>query len=111
MPEIVAELPKNKRERIRVALDRYADHDLVDIRICTPISENAGLWGPTKKGISVRVASLPDLIDALIEAENRAIEKGLLEGGARSPSASSTATEGAGALMAGAPASTGQAAP
>ena len=61
------EISKNRREMIRVTPSRYMDHDLVDIRIFAP---NAGGVepGPTKKGISLAVDLIPELIDALFWA-------------------------------------------
>jgi hypothetical protein len=61
------EISKNRREIIRVTPSRYMDHDLVDIRIFAP-NASSGELGPTKKGVSLAVDLIPELIDALFWA-------------------------------------------
>jgi len=65
-PIVVAELPKNARERLRVALTEYNGHRLCDVR--TFYQDRTGEWRPGK-GISVRRALLPELRKALLAAE------------------------------------------
>lgn len=79
---IIADLEKNGRERVRVSLDTYAGHDLIDIRVAVQLSEGTGLWAPTKKGISLRIAQLPALRVALAEAESQARAAGMFAGAA-----------------------------
>lgn len=83
-PLIVATFPKNRRgEHVRVALENFRGHDLADIRVCVPLAEHAPTLTPTKTGLSVNVALLPELIAALQSAEVKAREIGMLgEGGA-----------------------------
>ena len=76
--QVCADLPKNKAENVRVALDRYAGVDLVDIRVTVELTIGTGLRAPTKKGVSCRLAMLPDLIAGLQRAEAMAREQGLL---------------------------------
>ncbi len=76
-------LPKNSREDLRISLTEYHGHDLVDIRTFTEISSVSGIRMPTKKGVSVRVEMLPDLIAALLEVERQARVAGLLPNGGR----------------------------
>jgi hypothetical protein len=75
-PQIVAAIEKNRS--VLVALDDYQGHHLVDLRVhadyhCTGVR-------PTRKGISLKVGRLPELITALKAAE--AERRGLLGGGA-----------------------------
>ncbi len=79
-PIIVAELRKNARERIRVALDNWQGHDLLDIRVTAQLNEATDVWCPTKKGLSVNVALIPALREALAAAEDQARERGLIGG-------------------------------
>jgi hypothetical protein len=79
-PVIIAELEKNRRERVRVALDQWQGHNLIDIRVTAQFTEAVDVWGPTKKGLSMNVALLPALRAALVEAEARAKEMGLIGG-------------------------------
>lgn len=78
-PIVVAVLVKNRAERLRVALDQWQSHDLLDIRVTTQIGES-GAWSPTKKGVSVNVSLIPALREALAAAEAKARELGLLDG-------------------------------
>lgn len=58
------EFQKNTRESLRVAANRYMGHDLINVRVySTP--PGGGEQVPTKKGISINVDLVPDLIDAL----------------------------------------------
>lgn len=79
-PIIVAEMRKNTRERVRVALDQWQGHDLLDIRVTTQLTEATDIWTPTKKGLSVNVALIPALRKALADAEAKARELGLVGG-------------------------------
>lgn len=79
-PTIIAVLAKNSRERVRVALDNYRGHDLVDVRIVTKLTEGTDLWTPTKKGVSINIASLPALCRAFQDAETAARSLGLIGG-------------------------------
>lgn len=77
-PTIIATLVKNSRERVRVALDEFQGHQLLDIRVVTQLTEATETWVPTKKGISINVTMLAALREALAEAETKARELGLL---------------------------------
>ena len=77
MKKTVATIPKNKREEIRVSLTEYQGYDLVDVRVyCEPYAGNE--WVATKKGISLIVPRLQDLIDGLQTAQRAARKAGLL---------------------------------
>jgi hypothetical protein len=77
---VVATITKNRRETLRVALDSYQGHDLLDVRVCVPLAAHAQTLTPTKAGVSVRLGLLPELIAALRQAEEKARELGLLDG-------------------------------
>ena len=81
-PIVLANLQKNSRERVRIALDQFQGHDLLDIRVTTQISDAADVWSPTRKGIALNVALLPELRAAIVEAEQKAIALGLIGGDA-----------------------------
>jgi Transcriptional Coactivator p15 (PC4) len=76
--DFIAIIPKNKREDIRISLSKFNDIDLINIRIFVDYS--GGERGPSKKGISVRVAQLPALLEALHQAEAQARASGLIGG-------------------------------
>ena len=79
-PTVIAVLPKNRRESLRIALDQYQGSNLVDLRVVVELSETSGLATPTRKGVALRVEMLPDLIEALGKAAAKARELGLLGG-------------------------------
>jgi hypothetical protein len=81
-PTIIADMKKNVRERVRVSLDQWQGHDLLDIRVTAQLSAGTGIWVPTKKGLSVNVALIPALRQALTKAETKARELGLIGGDA-----------------------------
>jgi hypothetical protein len=58
------EIVKNKREKLRVGPSKYGGYDLIDIRIYVPVPDKEDLV-PTKKGVSINVDTVPDVIAAL----------------------------------------------
>ena len=54
---------KNSRESVRASLTTFQGHPLADIRIYVEGSEGEEI--PTKKGISVKVEQLPQLLEAV----------------------------------------------
>jgi hypothetical protein len=73
----------NARETIQVALDRYQDREVVDLR--TWLTTEDGSLRPTRTGITLAIRHLPQLAEALAAALTVARERGLLtdhDGGA-----------------------------
>lgn len=79
-PVIVAELAKNSREVLKVSLSRYHGHALADVRTYAPVT-GLDVLCPTKRGVSVRVEMLDDLIEALGKAKAEAAALGWIGGG------------------------------
>ena len=77
--EFIAIIPKNKREDIRISLSKFEELDLLNIRVFVDYSD--GSRGPSKKGISIRIAQLPAIIEALQQAELEARRRGLIGDG------------------------------
>ena len=77
-PVIIAVLTKNGTEDLRVALDEFKGHNLLDLRVFAEFGGPAKVKMPTKKGLSLRVEMLPDLIAALQAAQERARGLGLI---------------------------------
>ena len=75
MGKIIATIPKNARESVKIELTEFKGHDLVDLRV---YADNGAKLVPTRKGITVGVNMLPSLVAALTEAEREAREAGLL---------------------------------
>ncbi len=76
MRKLVKTISKNAREEIHVSLSEYQGHDLCDIRVH---ADNGVEPIPTKKGVCLGVAKLPDLIAALQQAEAEAKAAGLFK--------------------------------
>ncbi len=94
MEKLIETIEKNKREEVRISLTAYQGHDLCDIRVfAEPYAGNE--WVATKKGISLSVAKLPDLIAALQQAEGEARAAGLLKSPEAAETAPTEATEAA----------------
>jgi hypothetical protein len=74
----IAVIRKNAAEEIRVELSEFHGHDLVNLRIWTDPRDGGAERIPTKAGICCRVALLPELIEALRQAEAEARRAGLL---------------------------------
>lgn len=65
--ERLATFPRNGGEELRVTLSEYQGHPYVSLRVWAPGSDGQ-LW-PTKKGCSVRIRELADLVEALGRVE------------------------------------------
>ena len=77
-PCTVATIDKNASEEVRVVLDTFKGHNLVDMRVFAAFSA-AAVKMPTKKGLSLRVEMIPDLIEGLQQAYAGARERGWIE--------------------------------
>jgi len=73
-----AVIQKNSAEEIRIGLAEYNGHDLLQVRVWADPRGGGSDRIPTKAGIACNVRLLPDLIEALQQAETRAREAGLL---------------------------------
>lgn len=78
MPDrLIAKFEKNAAEEVQVALTEYKGHNLCSLRVYCD-ARNSTERIPTKKGIAVRVDLLPDLVEAVRQAEAEARASGLL---------------------------------
>jgi hypothetical protein len=75
---IIAELPKNAAEVLRVTLDTYQGKPIADMRVFTAY-KSTGEMGPTKKGVTIRAEQLPELVRALAKAEAEARALGWID--------------------------------
>lgn len=78
-PIIIAEWDRNAREVMRVALDQYNGRHTINVRVWY---RDGGELKPGKTGITLATKHLPALAEALVKAERRAHELGLLDEGA-----------------------------
>ena len=92
-PTLIATLPKSRREEVRVRLGEYHGHRFADVRIYVdaPQADRATLGRiPTRKGIAVPVAALPDLINALRKAHAVEMQRQRREAANQNPAPKTT---------------------
>lgn len=77
MDKVIARIPKNSMEEVRVSLTTYRRHDLLDTRIY--FKDEDGEWRPSRKGLTLKVDYLPDLLKALCQAKKEARKAGTLK--------------------------------
>ena len=75
----IATIPKSTIAELRVRLTRFKGHDLVDVRLFQEPDDSDERM-PTKRGITLRVDRLHELVEALHQAEAEARKAGLLDG-------------------------------
>lgn len=75
---MITELEKNKAEKLRIELTEFKGYRLLNMRIYW--RDPLGEWKPGKQGLAWRVERLPELRQAIEEAEAEARRQGLLEG-------------------------------
>ncbi len=79
MEKLIAAIPKNQREEIRVALSEFekdATYDMVSARV--HYDAGNGEMRPGRNGLNVPVRLLPELVAALRQAGSEARAAGLL---------------------------------
>lgn len=74
-PVVVAEIVKNSRETLKISLSQFHGHALADVRTYAPVT-GVELLCPTKRGVSIRIEMLDELIAALTEAKAQAATMG-----------------------------------
>jgi len=78
----IASIEKNSREVLRVTLEDFKGHRLVNLRVWFKSTE--GDFRPGKHGVAIRIDKLDALISALVEAHGKANEVGWLPPAIRS---------------------------
>ena len=75
---LVATVAKNAAEEVRVSLSEFKGSQLIDLRIYAEFGAAVGEKQATRKGIALKLAKLPELIEALQAARIKAERMGLL---------------------------------
>jgi len=70
---IIAKIPKNSREELRVTLGEFKGHNLLHLRAWITESET-----PTKNGFGIQAALIPKLLEALQDAQAEGRRRGWL---------------------------------
>ena len=68
--KLIATIRKNSKQELRVSLDHFQGHDLINMRVWFEADE--GDMRPGKQGVSIRTVLLPDLVRALEDAARAA---------------------------------------
>jgi Transcriptional Coactivator p15 (PC4) len=78
-PVVISKFWKNCRrnESVRISLSEYEGHSIIDVRVFATGTD--GIDRPTPKGVAMGVRRLPELSRALVKAEAKARELGLIE--------------------------------
>jgi Transcriptional Coactivator p15 (PC4) len=78
-PVEIAKFWKNRRraESVRIELSEYEGHVLINVRIWATGTD--GIDRRTLKGVAMGIRKLPELARALVKAEAKARELGLIE--------------------------------
>ena len=74
--QVIAEIPKNSRELIRVTLGTFNERPVAGLRVWFRAED--GSWRPSKTGIAFHVRLLLRLAEALGRAVNEARAQGLV---------------------------------
>lgn len=77
MNKTVMAFKKNVAEEVRATLQEYKGRHYVSLRIY--VENDLGEWVPTKKGLTLTVDLLPELVQAVRLLEAEAIRAGLVE--------------------------------
>jgi hypothetical protein len=78
MQQVIETIEKNLKEQVRIELTEFKGYDLLAVRVYAKTDSG---FIATKKGITVNVKLLPDLVNALQKAEAAAIQAGLIAKG------------------------------
>ena len=73
---LVATVPKNAREEIRVVLGEFNGRQIASARVWFEAED--GSMRPGKAGLGFKIALLPAVVEALQKAEAEARQQGLL---------------------------------
>lgn len=76
--EVVATIRKNANEELRISVSQFHGHTLADVRVFVPVAA-LDCMTATKKGISVRIDMIDEVIAGLQDAKARATALGWWE--------------------------------
>lgn len=77
---LIATIPKNSNEELRIVLAPFRGHHLLSMRVW--YRDKSDTLRPGKQGLALRVSKIPDILKAITDAQELARSKGLLDEGA-----------------------------
>jgi hypothetical protein len=72
---VVGVIPKGQRMRIEVALAKFGGRAYGDLRLFVPNKDKPGEWIPTRKGITIGLDQIGQLIEALGRLRHAAVQE------------------------------------
>jgi hypothetical protein len=79
-PRIIAEIQKNRTQKIIISVNKYEGHTYVDLRIHFK-DEKTGDYLPTRKGIAIKPMIGKQVVDAIVEGVNQIHAEEVIEEG------------------------------
>ena len=73
----IAQFAKNAKEEVRVSIDDYHGHKLINLRIYYRSADDE--WKPGKQGLALSVNLYRDLADALAKVGEQLRSQGLIQ--------------------------------
>ena len=70
---VIASIPKNSREEIRITREDFKGTDLVSLRVYFQADDNT--MRPSKKGIAFKASLLPEVMNALKTANDPEVQQ------------------------------------
>ena len=67
MQKVIRDIEKNSSNKIRISLTEFKGNNFVDLRVY--YEDEEGEYKPTKKGVALKPELIPQVIEALQEAE------------------------------------------
>lgn len=77
MDKTVLTFRKNSMEEVRAGIAEYKGRHYASVRVY--VENDFSEWVPTKKGLTLSVDLLPELVQAVRMVEAEAVDQGLLE--------------------------------
>lgn len=78
MNRTIAQITKNSLDTIVIEFSEFKGRDFLSLRTYT-VFDGSPEPRPTKKGITIKPDQIPELLEALCEAERQAREAGLIK--------------------------------
>lgn len=69
MGNIIGEIDKNQKEKIRVSIEEYRGSRFIDCRVYW--QDETGEWKPSRKGISLSQDTIDEVTEALRKASKQ----------------------------------------
>ena len=79
MDQTIYKFRKNATEEVRIRLRKFEGRDYLDIRAWVEKESSHGEFTPTRKGLTLSIYVLPELLKGMNALGEELIQRGLLE--------------------------------